>query len=95
MYLIDFAAKNAFAVANNKVSPFDWEKMEQLVTDGVSTADKDQRYQIYTELWKMVMDTKTILPVLHKGVGIAWSSNIKVPGLAPSYYHIDQWSWAE
>ena len=68
--------------------------MEELVNKGVSTADKDERYQTYTELWKMVMDTKTILPVLHKGVGIAWSSNIVVPGLCPSYYHIDQWTWA-
>ena len=94
MYLVDFAAKNAFAVANNKTTPFDWQKMEELVDKGVGTAVKEERYKIYTELWKMVMDTKTILPVLHKGVGIAWSSNITVPGLCPSYYHIDQWSWA-
>ena len=75
-------------------SPFDWQKMEDLVDAGVATADAKERYDIYTELWSMVMDTKTIYPILHTGVGVAWSQNINVPDVPPLYYHIEKMTWA-
>ena len=75
-------------------SPFDWQKMEELVDAGVATADTKERYDIYTELWSMVMDTKTIYPILHTGVGVAWSQNINVPDVPPLYYHIEKMTWA-
>ena len=75
-------------------SPFDWQKMEDLVDAGVATADTQERYDIYTELWSMVMDTKTIYPILHTGVGVAWSQNINVPDVPPLYYHIEKMTWA-
>lgn len=61
---------------------------------GVATADTKERYDIYTELWSMVMDTKTIYPILHTGVGVAWSQNINVPDVPPLYYHIEKMTWA-
>lgn len=42
----------------------------------------------------MVMDTKTIYPILHTGVGVAWSQNINVPDVPPLYYHIEKMTWA-
>jgi len=40
------------------------------------------------------MDTKTIYPILHTGVGVAWSQNINVPDVPPLYYHIEKMTWA-
>ncbi len=85
MYLIRY---------KDEASPFDWQKMEDLVAQGVATADTADRYKVYTELWSMVMDSATTYPILHTGIGIAWSKNINVPGICPSYYHIDQFTWA-
>ena len=76
-------------------SPFDWQKMEDLIDAGVATADVKERYDIYTELWSYVMDTKTIYPILHRATGIAWSDRIELGGICPLYYHIDQMSWAD
>lgn len=75
-------------------SPFDWEKIESLVDAGVATADVAERYDVYTELWAMIADTATILPIAHAGCGIAWSRNITFDGLCPTYYHIDSFHWA-
>lgn len=74
---------------------FDWQKMEELVDAGVATADVAERYQIYTELWKMVMDTNTDLPLYHKASCTAWSSRVVVPSVNPTWYHLEQFSWAE
>ena len=76
-------------------SPFDWERLEELVDAGVATADVDERYDIYTELWKIVMDSDTDLPLYHKASCTAWSSRVVVPTVNPSWYHLDQFSWAE
>lgn len=86
MYLINYAHED---------SPFDWQMMEQLVADGIATADTNERKEIYTKLWAYVMDTDTILPILHTGNGAAWSERINVPSVCPTYYHISQWSWVE
>ena len=85
MYIVKYKADN---------SPFNWQRLEELVDAGVATADVKERYDIYTELWSIVMDTKTIYPILHSGVGIAWSKNIDLGGICPLYYHIDQMTWA-
>lgn len=74
---------------------FDWQKIEDLVDQGVQTADVSKRYDIYTELWSMIMDTATILPLYHNAVGIAWSDRVKLASIDPFYYHLTDFSWAE
>jgi len=53
--------------------PFDWQKMESLIDQGAATSNIPKRRGLYTQLWSMVMDTATILPCLHRPVGIVWS----------------------
>ncbi|MCI9586610.1 MAG: ABC transporter substrate-binding protein [Oscillospiraceae bacterium] len=74
---------------------FDWQKIESLVDQGVQTADVGERYDIYTELWSMVMDTATILPLYHNAVGIAWSDRVELASIDPFYYHLTDFSWAK
>lgn len=74
-------------------SPFDWEQIETLVDQGVATADVAARYDIYTQLWAIVMDSATILPLYHNAVGVAWSSKINPGAINPTYYHIDDFTW--
>ena len=68
--------------------PFDWQKMEKLVDQGAATADVDKRRATYTELWSMVMDTATILPCLHRPVGVVWSKSLAIGQPVPTYYKI-------
>jgi len=68
--------------------PFDWQKMEKLVDEGAAVADIPKRRDTYTKLWSMVMDTATILPCLHRPVGIVWSKNISIGQPVPTYYKI-------
>jgi len=68
--------------------PFNWQEMEKLVDLGASTADIPKRRGYYTKLWSMVMDTATILPCLHRPVGIVWSKNIGIGQPVPTYYKI-------
>jgi peptide/nickel transport system substrate-binding protein len=68
--------------------PFDWQGMEKLIDLGASTADTAKRRATYTKLWSMVMDTATILPCLHRPVGIVWSKNIAIGQPVPTYYKI-------
>ena len=93
LYIVDYAAKGASAAG--KTSPFNWQRLEELVDLGVATADTAARYDIYTELWSIVMDTKTILPLYHQATGIAWSDRINVETITPTYYHLVDFSWAE
>ena len=74
---------------------FDWKYMEDLIDQGVETTDTEKRVEIYTELWNYVMETKTILPLYHSAVGIAWSDRVEVAALNPGYYHLTDLSWAE
>ena len=62
---------------------------------GVATSDTKERYDIYTDLWSLVMDTVTILPLYHMPVGIAWSRNITIDNVNPTYYHITDFHWAQ
>jgi len=55
---------------------------------GASTANTAKRLETYTKLWSMVMDTATILPCLHRPVGIVWSKNISIGQPVPTYYKI-------
>jgi peptide/nickel transport system substrate-binding protein len=76
-------------------SPLDWKRLEELVGLGVSTADEKERLGYYTELWAMVMDSATILPLYHNPVGIVWSSNLDPGALCPTYYHIYNFKWVK
>lgn len=78
----------------DEASKFDWQKMEDLVNRGVGTNDEKERYDIYTELWAIVMDTATILPLYHNPVGVAWSKKVDPGEINPTYYHIADFKWA-
>lgn len=77
----------------NDNSPFDWQRIEELIDLGVSTSDVNERLEYYTELWSIVSDTATILPYLHMPVGIVWSADLDPGELNPTYYHIYDFSW--
>jgi peptide/nickel transport system substrate-binding protein len=68
--------------------PFDWRQMEKLIDLGASTGDTAKRRGYYTQLWSMVMDTATILPCLHRPVGLVWSRNLAIGQPVPTYYKI-------
>jgi ABC-type transport system substrate-binding protein len=68
--------------------PFDWKRLETLVDLGASTSNLAKRRGYYTELWAHVMDTATILPCLHRPVGIVWSKNLNIGLPVPTYYKI-------
>jgi peptide/nickel transport system substrate-binding protein len=74
-------------------SPFNWKRIEQLVDLGVGTADVKQRVKYYTELWKIVADTATILPCINRPVGIVWSQGLSVGSPVPTYYKVRQFKW--
>ena len=74
---------------------FDWQRIEELVDLGASTADMDQRMEYYTELWSMVMDTATILPLINRPVAIVWSDRIDIGEPVPTYYKIKNFTWVE
>jgi peptide/nickel transport system substrate-binding protein len=68
--------------------PFDWKKIEGLVDQGAAVSDLKKRKDIYTQLWSMVMDTATILPCLHRPVGVVWSKHLDIGQPVPSFYKI-------
>ncbi len=80
-------------VVKYKDGPFDWKRLEELVDLGVSTVDVNERRTQYTELWKIVMDSATILPVLHRPVAIVWASDLNIGQPVPTYYKIRTFSW--
>ncbi|MEG0923421.1 MAG: ABC transporter substrate-binding protein [Anaerovoracaceae bacterium] len=84
MYLVNY---------NDGKGTFDYKKFESLLDDGVGTTDTKERYDIYTELWKEIVDTNTILPLYHSSTGIAWSSRVNIGAVNPTYYHLNDFKW--
>ncbi len=80
-------------VVKYKDGPFDWKRLEELVDLGVSTVDVNARRAHYTELWSIVMDSATILPVLHRPVAIVWAKDLNIGQPVPTYYKIRTFSW--
>jgi peptide/nickel transport system substrate-binding protein len=76
-------------------SPFNWQRIEELVTLGASTADVKTRLGYYTELWKIVQDTATIFPLLHMPVGVVWGEGVNPGEICPTYFHFYDFSWAD
>jgi peptide/nickel transport system substrate-binding protein len=74
-------------------SPFNWQRIEELVDAGVNTADVAKRLEYYTELWSIVMDTATILPCLHDPVGVVWAKDLDVGKPVPTYYKVRTFKW--
>ena len=74
---------------------FDWQRIEELVTLGAGTANEEERMVYYNELWKMIMDTTTILPLINRPVGIVWSDRLDIGAPVPTYYKIRHFSWVE
>lgn len=79
-------------VINYKASGFDWQQIEKLVDLGASTSDVAKRRGTYTELWSKIMDTATILPCLHRPVGIVWSQRLNIGQPVPTYYKVRTWA---
>lgn len=80
-------------VVKYKDGPFNWKRLEELVDLGVSTVDVNERRGYYTELWSIVMDSATILPVLHRPVAIVWAKDLNIGQPVPTYYKIRTFSW--
>ncbi len=78
---------------NRDNSPFNWQRIEELIDLGVATSDVPTRVKYYTELWKIVQDSATILPLIHMPVGICWSEQLDPVDLCPTYYHIYSFKW--
>lgn len=74
-------------------SPFDGVRIEELIDKAVATSDVAERVGYYTELWKIVQDSATILPLFHAPVGICWSPNLNPGELNPTFYHLYDMSW--
>jgi len=84
MYCINYTTGNKF----------NWQRIEELVALGAGTADQTQRLTYYTELWSMIMDTATILPLINRPVAIVWSTRINIGDPVPTYYKIRNFTWA-
>ena len=80
-------------VVKYKDGPFNWQRLEELVDLGVSVVDVDQRRAHYTELWKIVMDSATILPCLHRPVAIVWAADLNIGEPVPTFYKIRTFSF--
>ncbi len=80
-------------VVKYKEGPFNWKRIEELVDLGVSTVEVDQRRTYYMELWSIVMDSATILPVLHRPVAIVWAPDLNIGKPVPTYYKVRTFSW--
>jgi len=80
-------------VVKYKDGPFDWKRLEELVDLGVAKVDANERRAHYTELWSIVMDSATILPVLHRPVAIVWAPDLNIGKPVPTYYKIRTFNW--
>ena len=85
MYVIDYRL-------NDK---FDYERIEYLVEAGAAVADLDSRMTYYNELWTMIMDTATILPLINRPVAMVWAEDLDIGDPVPTYYKIKNFSWVE
>jgi peptide/nickel transport system substrate-binding protein len=75
-------------VIKYKDGPFNWQRIEKLLDLGASTSDVTKRTAYYTELWSIVMDSATMLPCIHRPVGIVWSKSLDIGQPVPTFYKI-------
>lgn len=76
-----------------KDGKFDWQRIEQLVEQGAAASENNERLKHYTELWKIVMDTATIDPLIHRPVAIVWAKGLNIGTPVPTYYKVKDFSW--
>ena len=76
-----------------KDGKFDWKRIEQLIEQGAAAADTNERLKDYTELWKIVMDTATIDPLIHRPVAIVWAKGLNIGTPVPTYFKVKDFSW--
>jgi peptide/nickel transport system substrate-binding protein len=76
-----------------KDGKFDWQRIEKLVELGAAAADNNERLKHYTELWKIVMDSATIDPLLHRPVAIVWAKDLNIGKPVPTIYKVKAFSW--
>lgn len=76
-----------------KDGKFDWQQIEKLVELGATASDNNERLKHYTELWKIVMNSATIDPLLHRPVAIVWAKGLNIGKPVPTYYKVKEFSW--
>ena len=76
-----------------KDGKFDWQRIEKLVELGAAASDNNERLKHYTELWKIVMDSATIDPLLHRPVAIVWAKDLNIGKPVPTIYKVKAFSW--
>jgi len=76
-----------------KDGKFDWQQIEKLVELGATASDNNERLKHYTELWKIVMNSATIDPLLHRPVAIVWAKGLNIGKPVPTYYKVKDFSW--
>ena len=76
-----------------KDGKFDWQRIEKLVELGATASDNNERLKHYTELWKIVMDSATIDPLLHRPVAIVWAKGLNIGKPVPTIYKVKAFAW--
>ena len=76
-----------------KDGKFDWQRIEKLVEQGAAASENSERLKHYTELWKIIMDTATINPLIHRPVAIVWAKGLSIGKPVPTYYKVKDFSW--
>ena len=76
-----------------KDGKFDWQQIEKLVELGATASDNNERLKHYTELWKIVMNSATIDPLLHRPVAIVWAKGLTIGKPVPTYYKVKDFAW--
>lgn len=76
-----------------KDGKFDWQRIEQLVDQGAAASENSERLKYYTDLWKLVMDTATIDPLIHRPVAMVWAKGLDIGTPVPTYYKVKSFAW--
>lgn len=76
-----------------KDGKFDWQRIEKLVELGAAASDNNERLKNYTELWKIVMNSATIHPLIHRPVAIVWAKDLNIGKPVPTIYKVKAFSW--
>lgn len=87
-------SKGMYVINYTVGDKFDWKRMEELIALGAGTADAEERMTYYKELWSIIMDNATMLPLINRPVAIVWSDRINVGDNVPTYYKIRNFTWA-
>lgn len=91
MFHADYVGSKMIALEENP-DKFDYQRMADLIDISSATLDPVERIKVDQELNDMIMDTATIIPVLHKVHAYVWDKNLNVVNM-PTNYQVYDWSW--